>query len=596
MPDYSTLPSDVNDDDFFDQRAQAYGDTLGRYLDQTVSPYNPMSPLPSYQDAQYVNPMDLPLESDQVPMYLQGPVMPSQSEPLGADVPPPQDFNGMDWSSDPSTGGLGLAMSPPSMGSPGMSPDWATGLKGVGAALEGFSAGYFGRTPLYLQQKRVDQQQKQIDMMNAYRRDQMAQQLKAQEETRRQNQWEDIKKILGNKDLTPPQQTTMLKELGKTNPHAAQAAQSVNEKMISEFRTYGQFMPRKPEEYLAGLKEGSLRWDDIAADLEVAKEGQKSVAKESAQQRKLQGLLDRFREDPSSLSDTEIDQIDAYTKAKEERTLKVQELQQKLNRDRQTLPLDVQHKQQEVERGKAPIVSQPFYNQTGETRNIITDPRTGQQREVGGVPFSKSQQQIMPAGMQKDRADTLSSMATLKDVAGMFHPDFVGKADTAWNAIGRALGLETSRSLKDPKSGETKTVKETEFRTSYDALIKLLRKETMGTAQSVQELSANPLAYPSATDIDADKTIPSFMKNQFQSLVRKLEAQNQVVSEQRRSGPMAASVRMKQLMEMAQAKDQAGKNALGFKSADEMNRAIAERLAEEVQNGWVIPDISGPQR
>jgi hypothetical protein len=139
-------------------------------------------------------------------------------------------------------------------------------------------------------------------------------------------------------------------------------------------------------------------------------------------------------------------------------------------------------------------------------------------------------------------------------------------------------------------------VKETEFRTSYDALIKLLRKETMGTAQSVQELSANPLAYPSATDIDADRTIPSFMKNQFQSLVRKLEAQNQVVSEQRRSGPMAASVRMKQLMEMAQARDQAGKNALGFKNADEMNRAIAERLAEEVQNGWVIPDISGPQR
>lgn len=518
--------------------------------------------------------------------------LPSYASPtFAAPAPAPQaaPANPMaGWASSPEQGGLGLAAQPSQAQGQPQGQDFGNYLAQQmypGANLNGFQKWRLQWNALNPGAVQSQLQQRQ----------QLAQQLAQQEEARRQNQWEDVFKILGNDKLSPPQAMTMLKQLSKSNPHAAVAAKSVNDKMIGEFHTLRDQLPMAPEQYAQGLMKGEITWDAVAADLGVAREEQKTLAKDNAQQRKVQGLISKFQQNPDSLTPTELDLVDKFYKDQEDRKLKVQELSQKVKHNQVMNPLQEQKERVEIGRGKAPIVSQPFYNQAGETQNMITDPVTGQQRQVGGVPFSRSQQQIMPAGMQTQRTEVLSSMAILKDAANMYHPDFVGKADTFWNAVGRTLGVETTRKLKGA-DGQVKEVKETEFRTAYDALIKLLRKESMGTAQSVQEISTNPLAYPSATDMDADKTVPSFMKNQFQSLVRKLEAQNQVLSEQRRANPVAASQRMKQLMDMAQAKDAKGNNALGFKNANEMNHAIAERLAEEVQNGWVIPDIPATRR
>jgi hypothetical protein len=290
MPDYTTLPSDVNDDDFFDQRAQAYGDTLGRYLDTSVSPYSPMSPLPSYQDGPYVNPMDLPTESDQVPMYPQGPVMPSQSEPLGADVPPPQDFNGMNWSSDPSQGGLGLAASSPAMASPGGSPDWVNVLKGVGGTLEGLSAGYFGRTPMFMQQQRLDQQQQQLDQMNAYRREMLSGQLEARKEAKRMH---DQKLFMTA--MNSPRAMQMLETLGN-DPNFSMAKQSQQARRVlkeADFNSLKAYKDFIPEEVQQKFLSGQLDDYELKAWVDEARVASQAEAKEKVKTASIQRAMNK---------------------------------------------------------------------------------------------------------------------------------------------------------------------------------------------------------------------------------------------------------------------------------------------------------------
>jgi len=70
-----------------------------------------------------------------------------------------------------------------------------------------------GGTPLYLQQQQLDVHRQDLAQQHQLRRDALDQQLKAQEENKRQNQWEDVGKILNNDKLSPPQQMTMLKEM-----------------------------------------------------------------------------------------------------------------------------------------------------------------------------------------------------------------------------------------------------------------------------------------------------------------------------------------------------------------------------------------------
>lgn len=223
-------------------------------------------------------------------------------------------------------------------------------------------------------------------MQLAGRRQAQAIQLQQLEETKRQNQWEDLFKILGNDKLSPPQQIEMLKGMAKQNPFAAQAAQSINDKMIGDFKTWQSYLPRKTEEYEAGLKDGTITWPQVAAEIDAAKsqgmEETKALAKETATQRKIQGLLTKFKQDPNAMTDTELDLVDQYSKQQQERALKIQKLQVDLQGSR----IDLSKKQ------NAPSeVYSGIQGPQGESVTGIYDPKTGATRELRGTPIQRVQ-------------------------------------------------------------------------------------------------------------------------------------------------------------------------------------------------------------
>jgi hypothetical protein len=266
---------------------------------------------------------------------------------------------------------------------------------------------------------------------------------------------------------------------------------------------------------------------------------------------------------------------------------KRQEEAAKLNLEIQGLQLG--QRKTQVETGILENKPSEVYSARNEQGDIITgifDPRTGKTREQIGAPLQKVEN-VIPTNMMKERSEIRTSIDQLKSTADMFHPSFVGTLDTIKNSIMRTLDIPITAKRKDAKTGEVKTVREEDFRFAYDMLQKVLRKTLMGTAQSAQELSANPLAFPSATDRDADVTVPAFLRGQYRNLVQQLEAQDKVMDERMRQKPLSFEARYQQLKQMAAATDRSGRNALGFTSGDDMNAAIAERLAEEMQRGWI---------
>lgn len=101
---------------------------------------------------------------------------------LSSDAPAPAPAPVQDgmagWASPPDQGGLGMrGQSDAAPAGSGM--NWVDALKGIGGALEGFSAGFHGRTPLFVKMQELDQQQQ-------LRRDALAQQQQARRDTIKQ--------------------------------------------------------------------------------------------------------------------------------------------------------------------------------------------------------------------------------------------------------------------------------------------------------------------------------------------------------------------------------------------------------------------------
>lgn len=493
------------------------------------------------------------------------------------------------WATTPESGGLGLAgRASQAPGPPALNPQQQQG--------QDFND-FYKQLPWAVRASLVEHGGvAALATQFSGRREALAAQLAQQEEKKRQDQWGNLFKIIGDDKATPPQQMEMLGQLSKTFPEAAVAKNVINERMLSDFRANKDLLPRSPEEYMTGLKDGSITWHDVAADIGLAKEERISTARETAEERKMQRLFNKFTQDPRSLNQTEHGLLVKYMDAQKKRDLEIQDLQQTLKDKQAMSPLNVQAKQLEITRGQAPIVSAPYMLPGGEHANIITNPMTGKRQVSSGVPQTTQNQRMLSPAMTKDRAEIYTGMSTLKDVAAKFSKDFVGPVDSGLNYVMRIFGHDPSRNITPGKGEAPVKVTSSEFRTSYDKLIKVLRKEAMGTAQTASETSNAPLAFPSPTDADADITIPSFLKSGYQEYVRKMEGQDRVMDEQRRMNPVPASLRMKQLMDIAQAKDAKGKNALGYQNPKDMEEAIAERLAEEAQRGWIVINQPVPQR
>jgi hypothetical protein len=316
-----------------------------------------------------------------------------------------------------------------------------------------------------------------------------------------------------------------------------------------------------------------------------AEERHKVHVETQAKSERFSQLLQQHQASPLDPHSPEFDELKQMV---QERT-KRQEEATKLNLEIQGLNLGQNKTRIETDiMQNKPIEAYSARGAGGEIITGIYDPRTGKTNERVGQPLQKIEN-VMPTGMLKERSEIQSSVDQLKSTAELFHPDFVGTIDTMKNAILRTLNVPITAKRKDSKTGETKTVREEDFRFAYDMLQKVLRKTLMGTAQSMQELSANPLAFPSASDKDADVTVPAFLRGQYRNLVQQLEAQDKVMDTRMRANPAPFATRFRQLKQMAATTDAAGRNALGFKSGDDMDAAIAERLAEEMQRGWIKP-------
>lgn len=286
-----------------------------------------------------------------------------------------------------------------------------------------------GTLPLYLQEQALRENQDLQKQALLAKREVAARQLQAQQETMRQNQWEDVFKVIGNNNLTPPQQMDMLKALSKTNPYAHQAASSINEKLIGDYKLVQNDIGMTPEQIMNGLKSGNLTWHDLGAQIQVAKSNKeaetKALAESNAKEKKLQGIITRFRQDPNSLNDTELDTVDQFFKGQDERKLKIQELQTRMKGNE----IDLAAKQ------NLPQVSPSVHLPNGQVQQMSFDPTTGQRQTFTGTPAPTSVTNVnmKQEGAFEDQIGKLQAKSiadtqvSAKDAASMIRTIHQGK-------------------------------------------------------------------------------------------------------------------------------------------------------------------------
>lgn len=393
-----------------------------------------------------------------------------------------------------------------------------------------------------------------------------AQQVAQLEETKRQNQWEDLFKVIGNEKLSPPQAIELLKGMAKQNPFAAEAAQTINDKMIGDFKTWQTYLPRKPEEYEQGLKSGQITWPQVAAEIDAAKsqgmEETKALAKETATQRKIQGLLTKFKQDPNAMTDTELDLVDQHFKQQQERALKIQQLQVGI----QGLRADLTKKQ------NAPSeVYSGIQGPQGESVTGVYDPKTGTTRELRGTPIQRTQDLTAT-----ERGAMVEERAVLKQISELdklYNKEYVGQFD---NLI--ASAKETAPGVFGPIKGEEEL-----FRKTLNQIVTNARRIDAGTAQSVSELAQLAKTYPDLGQHESVfKPAVEAMRNR---ITARLEARSRLAAEiaSGRQKPLSLSDRASQLATLV--------STPGFaKDADDAKRIAQDILREELKLGIVKAD------
>jgi hypothetical protein len=140
----------------------------------------------------------------------------------------------------PDRGGLNLSASSPVAASPGLNlgasqetdvPVWAQVLKGIAGGVEAFGAGFQGREPLFMKQQQQDELVK-------YRREIVANQIKAREDRNKEQQFTNF--ISLDKQLgADPDQWEQQMKLAATqgNPHARLALEVGDKKMRGEYES-----------------------------------------------------------------------------------------------------------------------------------------------------------------------------------------------------------------------------------------------------------------------------------------------------------------------------------------------------------------------
>ncbi len=189
----------------------------------------------------------------------------------GLQLPPPDPPDLSGWSDAPDAGGLGLAsrdrLPDPAPAASGLSLGDVIG--GLGSALEAGSAGFFGRTPLYMQQQMME-----ADLQA--KREARALQVRELEERKRQHDLGLLEKAMND-----PRQLEALGAMQGFSlaPQAKMLSKTLKESDAGSIAAYREFIP---EEIQQRFLQGSLPSHELSAWLDQARTEAKESAKANA--------------------------------------------------------------------------------------------------------------------------------------------------------------------------------------------------------------------------------------------------------------------------------------------------------------------------
>ncbi len=223
--------------------------------------------------------------------------------------------------SSPPDEGLGLASQgsamPVSMSSGNGGQNDFSWLGAIGGAMQSGGAAWQGNYSVPQQYFQLHQQRQQMLAQAEEKKQAFAQQQAKLAEDKKNHQWTQVFQTLSNEHIGAAQRVEVLKGM-KDNPYAAEAAQSVNAKMIGDFKAAGEFLPRKPEEYMQAMKDGKMDWHQVAAETKMGLKLREQVAEKQASTMAYQTLERMAKEQPDNPAIQE-----AWMEAKAEKQKKI---------------------------------------------------------------------------------------------------------------------------------------------------------------------------------------------------------------------------------------------------------------------------------
>jgi hypothetical protein len=173
-------------------------------------------------------------------------------------------------------------------------PTWVKALKGIGGAVEAFGAGFQGREPLFLKQQALDQQQEQLKQVAKYRSDMLANQIRAQEETKRQHNWGIAEKLITTGNMGA------LEEFGKQFPDVLPIVQGVSKQHLSSLPVLakGGYLPEEVVNRVMNPKPGDAPMTpaELSMHVKLGMENWQADIKENAKQVVLSTALNTPKE------------------------------------------------------------------------------------------------------------------------------------------------------------------------------------------------------------------------------------------------------------------------------------------------------------
>jgi len=474
------------------------------------------------------------------------------------------------WDDDPSRGGLGLAGQGPSA-QPGMRPQGMLPEDILARKLYGedVQLGWGDRVRLRMAMANGGV------MQLAGRQDQIAMQAQQLAEQKQQHMFERVRDIDKEFAASPEKwQSAMENEVAGGNPFARTMLQSGGKQMAGDFvavaDTAQKLYPDIVKQYQqnpSSVSPATMKHVLKSAHDYIDGE-RKATLEDVAKQQRVQGLLDRFKQDPNTLSDTDLDLVDKYYKGQEERKLKIQELRSKLESESTTR----EHTKAQTNMLSAPReMASGVLNDQGQVFTDIFNPKTGKTERVVGQPLQRTQD--MTASATEKVVEARAVLEQIAELDKKFNADYVGPFDNI-----KAWAKETAPGVFGPISGQ-----EEKFRKVHNQIVTNARRLDAGTAQSVQELTQLAKTYPDLAQHES--VYQPALEAMRERITSGLKARSRLAAEiaAGKQRPISLTDRAAQLANLV--------SAPGFaKDADEAKKIAQDILREEMKLGIVKAD------